>query len=497
MLLTLQFPIADLRAVLPDRAGRRELPDWPPTAEPRPAQFVRFFGGARPRVRGADDAWTDEKSFCRADQAIRLISLGANRFSRQRKINPACAFRRLLSDGGIVVRIEVGVSLPHPEEDYKLNVGVEELLRFAEAMLNLPSKARTWSGEFIENPLVLQGRRLAKLFAYATSYRNQFDFVKTARLVELGTPMLLIELDEDLEGSPPSFVKVEAGDVQGCGLAFGRLRTIGGRYPMWVLSPGKAGQDQVRSLRICLLRLHAEREALNIVLNGLDREWIAFEPGTSAGDKLEEYLNEATRVIYRERWSNISKSAILQAFDSADKVEYPANRDQLLRRYEGARQQVWRKVQLYEYERKASRNITNVHVEAGGIGVEYNSQTITNSHVGIAINKQEAERIEGSFNNFNGANPNDELKKAVAVLHEEVKNLVAKLPPNSPQREEVISNLETLTEQASKPKPLGNVLKVTGKGLIEAAQTVAEMVGPISTAVIGVLKIFGLAAALV
>lgn len=151
-------------------------------------------------------------------------------------------------------------------------------------------------------------------------------------------------------------------------------------------------------------------------------------------------------------------------------------------------------MQRYEYELKASRNTTNVYVGEGGIGVENYNQNITNSQIGgSVINKIDAERIDNSFNTFNGTNPKEDLKNAVAVLHEEVKSLVAKLPQDSPQKEEVLTNLETFTEQTSKKKPLGDVLKVTGKGLVEAAKTVAEMVGPISTAVMGVLKIFGLA----
>jgi hypothetical protein len=39
--------------------------------------------------------------------------------------------------------------------------------------------------------------------------------------------------------------------------------------------------------------------------------------------------------------------------------------------------------------------------------------------------------------------------------------------------------------EAAAGKPDLEVMKVTGKGLIEAAQTVAEMVGPVSAAVKG------------
>ena len=85
-----------------------------------------------------------------------------------------------------------------------------------------------------------------------------------------------------------------------------------------------------------------------------------------------------------------------------------------------------------------------------------------------------------------------QVRKKIEEYERDVTALIAKLPEDSPQKEEVLTRLETFTEQAAKKKPLGDVLKVTGKGLVEAAKTVAEMIGPITVAVTGVLKLFGL-----
>jgi hypothetical protein len=456
-------------------------------------QFVRFFGKAVPREKGADVAWTDESSYCRADRALRLAGLGARKFFKDRPVHPCCSFRRLLSDGRVVTRVEIGITLPHRQTGRLLVISADELLQVADAMLKLPTLARTWPGRFVLNPLVLQGERLAKLFAYATSYRSKFNFTTTARLVEAGSPLLLIELEgNELTEWPSAFLQVKSDDIQGGDLAFGRIKTDWGYIPIWVLGPGQADRDQLRSLRLCLLRLHAEREALNGFLNQLNRQWITFTPGTPTGDAIECYLNKATRLINKREWSGINQSSISQAFDAAEEVQYIAERTQLLRRYEGARRQIWVKVQRYEEQLRAVRTITTVVVQEGGNYVE-NKQTIHGgTFYGAVVNKVDAERIENSFNTFNKENPGDDLKKAIAFLHEEVKALVAKLPEDFAQKEEVLANLETFTEQVSRKKPLGDVLKVTGKGLIDAAKTVAEMVGPITTAVTGVLKLFGL-----
>ena len=51
--------------------------------------------------------------------------------------------------------------------------------------------------------------------------------------------------------------------------------------------------------------------------------------------------------------------------------------------------------------------------------------------------------------------------------------------------------MKSFVEEASASKPNRSLLKVTGKGLIEAANAVAEMVQPISKAVKVVLSLFG------
>jgi hypothetical protein len=50
---------------------------------------------------------------------------------------------------------------------------------------------------------------------------------------------------------------------------------------------------------------------------------------------------------------------------------------------------------------------------------------------------------------------------------------------------------KTLVTEAAKANPKKEQLSVSGKGLIEAAKTAAEMAGPIVTAVKAVLGLFG------
>src|SRR5207244_2470673 len=67
MLSFVQFPIADLRRFMSGGANRLVRPDFPlVTGTGLPTPFVRAFGSAMRRWRGADYAFLDEQTFCSA-----------------------------------------------------------------------------------------------------------------------------------------------------------------------------------------------------------------------------------------------------------------------------------------------------------------------------------------------------------------------------------------------------------------------------------------------
>ena len=111
MLITCQFPFADARPFLNEETHRLAAPDWPDAEAGR--EFMRSIGGVRPRLSGGEQFWTGEGVYC---DAARLLRFPPRLSSR--KLAPsaggsalACQFRRLFSDGGAVVRVELGLVL--------------------------------------------------------------------------------------------------------------------------------------------------------------------------------------------------------------------------------------------------------------------------------------------------------------------------------------------------------------------------------------------------
>lgn len=520
MLLVVQFPIADSRPFVPGFTARLDLPDWPtPTADFNP-QFVRYFGPACRRRRGPDAAWIDERVFCRANRALKFPALTGARLGggaaqprlRLRRpgrsdpvVWPVCAFRRLLCDGAAVVRVEVGLAHSAAAKPVR-GLAPAELFSVIHDFLALPTIVLAQSGEAGPAPLVEQGPQLGRLYERASTKAN--GTVTTAHaavtsaqsgLVASATPVAVIECESDEVAKLPAAVRVvDPSDVHGAMLAFTWTKTPRGPVPTWLLGAGEAAPNQLRSLRLCLLRLHAEREVLDVTLRQIRRGRLHFEAQSVEGDRLEQYLNRATNIVQRRQFSGVSQSAILAAADAAEDVLRAEDRDDLSDQLTNARAQIVRKLKVYEQTRTYVRNVETLNIVGGDL-VEHNEIVITGSTViGNVTNKIAAQKIEGSFNVVANSNAAPELKEALNLLADEVKQLAQQMEQEGKPDEEVkevAGALEIFTKLAVEQPGLKEVIAATGKALVDRARAVAERAAPIASAVGTVLKILGIAAA--
>jgi hypothetical protein len=466
MLTVVQFPIADFRRV----AGWAEVPpspSWPPRTW-IPAQFVRHFGIACPRFRGVDRAWTDEASYCRADRALRLPKLEQMR----------CAFRRLLSDGEAVARVEVGLHCDPAELAAARRMpGAASIADVLDLVLQLPTQvpaiaARAAAPE--QRALARQGKALGALYLHATSgsgVRPSDLAPSLDRMVAIGAPVAIVEVASGDAPLPRGFREVACSLPPSVRLAFGQHRMPWGDIDAWVVRGGEP-REMVRGLRICLLRLHAEQQVLAAVLQRCAGGQIQYVPGSPTADRLEEYLNRATRVIEREQWHDVPQSQILAAFDAfqGDALE-AGRRIDLAGRLDAMRRQVRLKVQRFE-----SRSARVINVFDGGIHMENVNETnsITfgdNATVGNAVIARD---IRGSFNQQAQM---DEVKQ----LLQELKAAVEQAAQAAPGKNAVLlqQHAGQLAKELAEAKPRREWYEVSVEGLKEAAEAVGEIGKPI------------------
>jgi hypothetical protein len=169
MLVVVQFPICDSRA-FSTTARRLSTPDWPSPRYDVNPQFVRSFGRAWRRRLGGNPLWFGETVHCSANRALRFAELRPHLFVNQPNVVPWSAFRRLISDGRVATRVEIGVGVgwhsesggtrdASPYDVDALSV-VREVAGLQRSFRLTPSSRDQWWARARTFPVFLLGPRL-------------------------------------------------------------------------------------------------------------------------------------------------------------------------------------------------------------------------------------------------------------------------------------------------------------------------------------------------
>lgn len=485
MLVTLQFPIADARPFLPGLDLRLPLPDWPEPATVIEPQFVHYFGKACERVAEPDEAWPDEIKFCRARRGLRFDRLETRHAGLpNRRFRPRCAFRRLFCDGQAVVRVEIGIA--HGDRTRPLrDLEIAEVLTIAREIAEIPTVVPSL-GEVKPRPILAQRKHLARLYAQASMNRAAPERSLGPRLVEAADPMILVELkpgEANLDAEPPvaeGLTVVDRTYVNGAKALFCRLSTQAGIVSTWILQKGTATVGQLRSLRLCLTRLHAEREVLDLILKQIQRRRLLNPPSEEATNLLDSYFNERIKIVNRDTWGGVKQSQIVAAFDATQAAIRPASQAQLVSRYEGSRRQVWQKIAAYQEQRRATRLVSVLNAEKGAIMVD---KQVNVSGTGNIVNVAEyMSNVTNTVNNNLAKSDADaQVKTLIEQLTEEIKRVASEADPS--QTKKMGKNLEALSKEVASDEPERRWYELSLAGIKEAAEAVGAIATPIITTI--------------
>ncbi len=481
MLLVVQFPISDARAFASAPTARLDRPEWPEPVTFGDPQFVRRFGPAAERSLGPDAAWTDEKVYCQARRAIRFPGLRLARVGAgpgARTIRPHVVFRRLFCDATTAVaRVEVGFASSIARRQAIGPDGVEALIG---DILALDTQVYEPPNGDVKAALAGQSKRLGELFAHATSKRKGGQATpQELELVRVGRPMVVAEFEQDEITGFPKKAKAIQGVIPGdAGIAYQDARPM----PLWLLRRGTVAEPILRSLRLSLLRLHAERECLDRVLAHLQAGRITYSVGLDTSDRLVRYLDASTNLLEKKRTWGVQQSQLLAAINAAEGAAPPFDTQGTLERLDDVQRQIRMKVERYAIERGGGP-----YVAAGGTlvdnrgGVNISGGTVTGPVTGT-IN---AQTIEGSFNTVANSAAAPEVKQAMS----ELKDTLTKTAPqlNESDRDKVEQSYDLLAKEAAKPEPVEAFVKAAGSTLVEVGTRLGDLAKPISMAVNAVL----------
>jgi len=483
MFVVFQFPIADVRPFDTTTNIRLPFPDWPNPETNINPQFIHYFGRTVERRRSADPALPDEIKFCLARRAIRFKDLARHHAGLpSSRMRPMGCFRRLFCDErGLLVRVEVGFT--HNRRVSKLfGLDARAVLTILKDLCDLPTSVPRIDVGLMENKLLRQGPALARLYALATVSRSSTtNAARVEMLVEAGSPIVLIELNRseaEFPLIPDGFASIPVDKAQGANLAFGRVITRVGVVGVWILQRGTATQEHHRSLRLCLMRLHAEQETLDLLLKQIQRKRLLNPPEPTIVDKLDEYFNERTRFINRDQWGGVDQSAILEAFDASEQVTPPLTHLNLVQRYQGARRNVWKKVEEYQLRRAAVRVVNVTNINEGGTMVSKNV-TINQSGIGNVANVADfmSEVTNTVTNNLEKSSSGEDVKILIKQLADQITDISSKVDPK--QTQHMGTDLKNLTNEMAQPEPRRAWYEFSLKGLKEAAAALGEIAKPV------------------
>jgi len=307
MLIVFQVPLADLRAFRSLKL-RRESPHWPTPDSGR--EFIRYFGQVRDRdtvKRPVVSA--DEKYYANASSALKFPPFTGGRESW------SIAFRRVLSDGDAVTRVEVGFGVPR---EMARGRPVLELIGL---VLDTPCMVRG-----IKDPrrLVHTGTPLCNLYQRATSMRPP-GAEEPKDEVTGGRPTVLVQYDSSEIGEMPKTLNFQAND-----LAYLKTTHAGVDLNIWFAGPGFG---DARSARLALLRMSAEHQCLKYVLRDLASGKAETTRGSAESERLQRYLNAAETTFSQASRFGVNQQSLVQLSQTYEDLcgadELPLLREQM------------------------------------------------------------------------------------------------------------------------------------------------------------------------
>jgi hypothetical protein len=300
MFVGFQIPLADVRLYLSD-TKKLHVPDYLLGPDEGAAEFLRNFGRFEPRRRGAGDDWPAENVYCRAARGVRFAEGGLPILEEppgsQGRFE--CAYRRYLSNGKAVSRIELGLvrrsRRPLPQTQ------AQQVRGLLERVLHLPVRIRTENG-FHDARLIEAGAPLARQVLRSTTNWKAADreFTPEDWWVTSGRVLLLLEYAPDEVDGLPGLARPAPTDIPGLKLHHVSF-TDGTRIARaWLLEiEPTADFERVRQIRLHLMRMHTEREVLRQVLRQIAKKRLALPATPQERSELLDYVEKSLGFLER------------------------------------------------------------------------------------------------------------------------------------------------------------------------------------------------------
>ena len=317
MYILFQYPIVDFRPVSTAAKVKINFPTWPtPELQYRP--FIRHFGSVQKRTYGGIEEWAGEEFFCDARRSLRYDNLHKQMFPVVDGVNLQtinCS-KRLYADGKFMNKVEVGLS--NNAETLAANNGVPvnmiSLLKYYAA---LPVQVNG-----TQTQLYRAGRQLAKLYCDSSVIHTNPKKELSKLVMDGEVCMLLVYSASDMMQLPAQAKKINeyaSKDGSASIILYGYTLFLDGYYlkvwliqiPYYDYKVESAVNSVLRNLRIVLMRLHAEKETIRALLNGLKTGKIKLPDKGPKTKMIMDYLKDAHEQLFRKKRYNLEQQDML------------------------------------------------------------------------------------------------------------------------------------------------------------------------------------------
>lgn len=323
MHLVLQYPIVDFRPALKGENSRLGVPSWPqPDMQRKP--FIRHFGKVEARKRGGSDDFGAEEYFCNAHLSIRYNDLHKQGYILDNGLTPAIfnSYRRLYCDGYFFSKVELGF-VDNTEKFLTGSAGLPLVSYLKHYLTTIPITINAK-----ETRLYQAGKPLAESYFAATSSPKNNGaalrpFVKDGQicLVLVYTAGEKIVLPQQAKKINEYTASNEFIRLYGY-----KLHINGMYYKVWLIESSQPEkkltqplQTILRRLRMNLLRIHAEKETVRILLNGIKAGLV---PGSTLPANLATYLQKTAKKLFKKERHSLDQTDILSfALQSEDSLQ--------------------------------------------------------------------------------------------------------------------------------------------------------------------------------
>ena len=458
MILFLQIPITDIRLFIEQETGRIPLPLWP-TPQPND-EFMRSFGAIQRREFGGIKGWVGENEICDSTNAVKLSQSLMSKDMRfysddGKKFYLKCDSRYFYFDGLAIAKLEM-VFLSNPSN---ISLSSESLLNCLKRILSFNVIIPKSGKDKANVPLISSGKYLASHYLYSSTRNNYLSYINKKWTIP-GAPLLWIEASSNDNITPPNTAtRINEKPRRKTQLYHWWLSVHGKEISVWFAncpSDSPANSQVSRTMRMMLMRLHSEQISLRTVIKAIETNEIRpqqnIKTETPASKSLQNYLNEATRRVFKLNPSTKKyfepQGIGLAVRESLEKIN-PGQRYSLYKKLEDlrVRPQIKNKVGIFMDQQIFIEKVImgDENINNGQTGVVGRNAHAENMNFSQTVNLIE-EKIDLSQLAEELAKIRNEMKKTANGLEQEVAIgaiAAAEQEAKNNNRQKVMENLKT------------------------------------------------------